>query len=174
MRTVAIEDIICVFDKDRGRKPTLEHYFSPSKKAHFIKEFLHYLNTSLLEARHGELHREQYLALILSFQLSAPLLEIPAEKELGLFYRILQKTCKVEEIDLNLHFSMAEYEGALVGEQEKAISGALEKQTGKKVELALAVDAELLGGLQAEIAGRLFDGSLRSQLKRIEDTLTKG
>ena len=35
-------------------------------------------------------------------------------------------------------------------------------------------DEDLLGGLQAEIAGRLFDGSLRSQLKRIEDTLTKG
>ena len=62
----------------------------------------------------------------------------------------------------------------MAGKQEKAISSALEKQTGKKVELAVAVDESLLGGLQAEIAGRLFDGSLRSQLKRIEDTLTKG
>ena len=62
----------------------------------------------------------------------------------------------------------------MAGKQEKAISSALEKQTGKKVELGVAVDATLLGGLQAEIAGRLFDGSLRSQLKRIEDTLTKG
>ena len=62
----------------------------------------------------------------------------------------------------------------MAGKQEKAISSALEKQTGKKVELTVTVDEDLLGGLQAEIAGRLFDGSLRSQLKRIEDTLTKG
>ncbi|PLX99232.1 MAG: ATP synthase F1 subunit delta [Desulfuromonas sp.] len=62
----------------------------------------------------------------------------------------------------------------MADKQEKAISSALEKQTGKRVELAVATDASLLGGLQAEIAGRLFDGSLRSQLKRIEDTLTKG
>ncbi len=62
----------------------------------------------------------------------------------------------------------------LPAKQEKAISSALEKQTGKRVELKIAVDPALIGGLQAEIAGRLFDGSLRSQLKRIEDTLTKG
>jgi len=62
----------------------------------------------------------------------------------------------------------------MAAKQEQAIANALEKQTGKNVELAVAVDESLLGGLQAEIGGRLFDGSLRSQLKRIEDTLTKG
>jgi len=118
MRTVTIEEIQNACAYEPGAKPTLEHYFSPTRKENFIKDFLHYLNTGLLEARHENLHREQYLALILSFQFTAPLLEIPAEKELGLFYRILQSTYKVEEIDLNLHFSMELYEGELVGEQE--------------------------------------------------------
>jgi len=58
--------------------------------------------------------------------------------------------------------------------QQKAISAELEKQTGKKVELTVDLDASLIGGLRTEIGGRLFDGSVKTQLKRIEDTLTKG
>jgi len=118
MRTVSIDDIVSACAYDPGTKPTLEHYFSPTKKEAFIKEFLHYLNSGLLEAKHGNLDKEQYLAFILSFQFTAPLLEISTEKELGLFYRILQKTYKVEELDLNLHFSMELYEGEMVGEKE--------------------------------------------------------
>ncbi len=118
MRTVTIDQIVAVYEGDLGAKPSLENYFSPTKSASFIKEFLHYLNSGLLEAKHGNLDQDQYLAFVLSFQFTAPLLEIPAEKELGLFYRILQKTYKVEELDLNLHFSLEQYEGALVGEKE--------------------------------------------------------
>ncbi|MCM2264273.1 MAG: ATP synthase F1 subunit delta [Desulfuromonadales bacterium] len=58
--------------------------------------------------------------------------------------------------------------------QQLAIGASLEKQTGKKVALNVKVDPQLLGGVQAEIGGRLFDGSVRTQLKRIEESLTKG
>ncbi|NIQ96117.1 MAG: ATP synthase F1 subunit delta, partial [Desulfuromonadales bacterium] len=61
----------------------------------------------------------------------------------------------------------------LSDQQKTAISAELEKQTGKKVELTVDVDAALIGGLRTEIGGRLFDGSVKTQLKRIEDTLTK-
>ena len=54
------------------------------------------------------------------------------------------------------------------------IGKELEKQTGKKVILSVDVDASLIGGLRTEIGGRLFDGSIKTQLKRIENTLTKG
>lgn len=59
-------------------------------------------------------------------------------------------------------------------EQQQEIKKALEQQTGKRVELQQAVDPDLLGGIKVEIGGRLFDGSLQTQLKRIEDTLKKG
>jgi len=62
----------------------------------------------------------------------------------------------------------------LDAKQQQAIKAGLEQQTGKQVELSVAVDDELIGGLQVEIGGRLFDGSLKTQLKRIEDTLKKG
>jgi len=58
--------------------------------------------------------------------------------------------------------------------QRQAIGSSLQQQTGKQVELTVAVNPALLGGLQAEIGGRLIDGSLRTQLNRIEDTLKKG
>jgi F-type H+-transporting ATPase subunit delta len=59
-------------------------------------------------------------------------------------------------------------------EQKQAIATLLEKQTGKQVVVSVEVDAELIGGLQAEIGGRLFDGSVKTQLKRIEESLTEG
>ena len=58
--------------------------------------------------------------------------------------------------------------------QQQAIGASLEKQTGKKVALNVNVDPQLIGGVKAEIGGRLFDGSVRTQLQRIEESLTKG
>ena len=55
--------------------------------------------------------------------------------------------------------------------QQQAIATSLEKQTGKQVAVSVEVDADLIGGLQAEIGGRLFDGSVKAQLKRIEESL---
>ena len=118
MRTVSIDEVVHACENAPGLKPPLEHYFSPSRKESFIKKFLHYLNTGLLDAKHGNLDADQYLAFVLSFQFTAPLLEIQAEKELGLFFRILQKTYGIEEVDLNLHFGIDEYEGEMVGEKE--------------------------------------------------------
>ncbi|PLX83300.1 MAG: ATP synthase F1 subunit delta [Desulfuromonas sp.] len=58
--------------------------------------------------------------------------------------------------------------------QVSAIGSGLEKQTGKTVKLTVEIDPSLIGGLQAQIGGRVFDGTIRTQLKRIEDTLQKG
>jgi F-type H+-transporting ATPase subunit delta len=55
--------------------------------------------------------------------------------------------------------------------QQQAIASGLEKQTGKQIALTVEVNPDLIGGLQAEIGGRLFDGSVKTQLKRIEESL---
>ncbi len=120
MRTVSIDEIVSSCEHDPGGKPSLEHYFSPTKREGFIKEFVHYINTGLLDAKHGKLNEPHYLVFVLSFQFIAPLLDIPAEKELGLFYRILRKNYGVEEIDLNLHFGTGDLREDLVNE-EKAL-----------------------------------------------------
>lgn len=55
--------------------------------------------------------------------------------------------------------------------QQQAIATGLGQQTGKQIALTVVVDADLIGGLKAEIGGRLFDGSVKTQLKRIEESL---
>lgn len=62
----------------------------------------------------------------------------------------------------------------LSSERSEAIKQEIEKQTGKQLILSLNVDESLIGGLQAEMGGKLFDGSVKTQLKRITDTLAKG
>lgn len=54
------------------------------------------------------------------------------------------------------------------------IRAGLEEQSGKKVELKVDIEPSLIGGVQVEIGGKVFDGSVKTQLKRIEDTLKKG
>ena len=58
--------------------------------------------------------------------------------------------------------------------QQQEIATSLEKQTGKQVAVSVQVDPRLIGGVRAEIGGRLFDGSVKTQLKRIEESLMKG
>jgi F-type H+-transporting ATPase subunit delta len=58
--------------------------------------------------------------------------------------------------------------------QVDEIRGALEKSTGKKVLLKVEVDPSLIGGVVTKIGDKLFDGSVRTQLNRIEDILQKG
>lgn len=58
--------------------------------------------------------------------------------------------------------------------QIEEIRTALAKSTGKKVELKVAVDPSLIGGVVTKIGGKIFDGSVRTQLARIQDILQKG
>ncbi len=53
MRTVPIDEILAACKSEYGTKPILEYYFSPTKNETFIQDFLHYLNSSLLDAKHG-------------------------------------------------------------------------------------------------------------------------
>jgi hypothetical protein len=118
MRTLTLDELLSVCEHEPGKKPQLEHYFSPTKKDQFVKDFLHYLNSGLLDAKHGKLDLDKYLSFILSFQFTAPLLEIAAEKELGIFYRILEKNYQVENLDLNLHFGRENRGSGMASEQE--------------------------------------------------------
>ena len=58
--------------------------------------------------------------------------------------------------------------------QVDGIKGALEKMTGKKVVLDVTVDSSLIGGVVTKIGDQVFDGSVKTQLKRIHDILQKG
>ena len=91
------------------------------------------------------------------------------------------RLCYLEQIESNYRSLADELAGIMSAKitaaselddvQKQAIATLLEKQTGKQVVVSVEVDANLIGGLQAEIGGRLFDGSVKTQLKRIEESL---
>ena len=110
MHTVTIDEIISLGERLDREHPSLEHYFSPTRRERFIKDYLHYLNTSLLDARHGKMDLKLYLLLVLSFQFLGPLLEIPMTKEMSLFLEILGKVYDLDDPDVNIHFSFDEIE----------------------------------------------------------------
>ena len=61
--------------------------------------------------------------------------------------------------------------------EEKQVSElrtSLEKSTGKKVLLQVELDSSLIGGVVTRIGDKIFDGSIRTQLDRIQDILQKG
>lgn len=55
--------------------------------------------------------------------------------------------------------------------EKKAISDALQTAVGKKVTLDFAVDAALIGGVSVKIQDLVWDGSVRTQLERLRQTL---
>jgi F-type H+-transporting ATPase subunit delta len=56
----------------------------------------------------------------------------------------------------------------------EALTSALSRATEKEVILEARTDPSLLGGVLARVGNLVFDGSIRSQLQRMRETLIKG
>jgi F-type H+-transporting ATPase subunit delta len=61
----------------------------------------------------------------------------------------------------------------LTEDAAESLRRALEKRTGKKIEMEIVVDPSLLGGVRASIGSTVLDGTLRSQLERLRDSLAR-
>ena len=57
--------------------------------------------------------------------------------------------------------------------QLSSITAALEKLSGKKVTISKKEDPDLLGGVVAKVGDRVYDGSLRTQLRNLREELIK-
>ena len=56
----------------------------------------------------------------------------------------------------------------------EALAARLSAVTGRQVRLAPRVDPTVLGGLVARVGSTLFDASLKTQLRRMREALSKG
>ncbi len=54
------------------------------------------------------------------------------------------------------------------------IRAAFEQRTGKRIVVETAVDDELIGGVVAQIGSIIYDGSIKSQLRRLRNDLSQG
>jgi len=60
----------------------------------------------------------------------------------------------------------------LTNDEYQTIQKALEKTTESKVVLTTAVDPTIIGGVIAEVGDKIYDGSVKSQIQKIGETLT--
>lgn len=58
--------------------------------------------------------------------------------------------------------------------QQQALVGALERRLGRTVLAETNVDAQLLGGVQVDVAGTIYDGSVRTQLHALAQRIAGG
>lgn len=54
---------------------------------------------------------------------------------------------------------------------QEALRDRLTKMTGKQVRLSFRTDEELIGGMVTRIGSTIYDGSVRSQLQRVKESL---
>jgi F-type H+-transporting ATPase subunit delta len=59
----------------------------------------------------------------------------------------------------------------LSAEAAQALEASLSKVTGKRVTMRVSVDPTLLGGVVARVGSTVYDGSVRTQLKKMRDQL---
>lgn len=55
--------------------------------------------------------------------------------------------------------------------QLENISGALKKIVNKEVDLDVSIDPTLIGGVIAEVEGMIYDGSVKTQISRLKQSL---
>jgi len=59
----------------------------------------------------------------------------------------------------------------LSDELQQSVQATLEKLTGKKVELTTSVDPSILGGIIAKVGDLVLDGSIKTQLAGLKDSI---
>ena len=59
----------------------------------------------------------------------------------------------------------------LSNEQRARLARVLSERTGRSVDLEIRVDPDLIGGAVAVVDGALFDGSLKTQLMQLRESL---
>ncbi|MEE4165885.1 MAG: ATP synthase F1 subunit delta [Desulfocapsaceae bacterium] len=59
----------------------------------------------------------------------------------------------------------------LDAELQDKVQATLEKLTGKKVELTASVDPSIIGGIIAKVGDLVLDGSIRTQLASLKDSI---
>jgi len=119
--------------------------------------------------------------------LEAVLATAPFDPIAAHFLQVLLEARKLPNLDdvLQAYAAMRDTaEGRVRGEavtpmplkdaQIRALREALAKALDKEVELETRVDPSLLGGVVARVGNLVFDGSLRTQLERMKETLIKG
>jgi F-type H+-transporting ATPase subunit delta len=90
------------------------------------------------------------------------------------FYGIREEYQRLAEEEAGLVTATVTSAGPLDERRKDRLRRALSERTGQEVQLDVKVDPSLIGGAIAEVAGVVYDGSIRAQLGQLRSNLTKG
>ncbi len=83
------------------------------------------------------------------------------------FRRMIERIEGIERVEVIVPL-------ALTDSQRTLLTGVLEERTGRKVILEETVDPGVLGGMVVKVGSTVYDGSARTQIENIRETLQKG
>lgn len=80
-----------------------------------------------------------------------------------------------KELDARMGFAEAQITSAreLGDAERRALEAQIEKVTGKKVRAHFGLDASLLGGAVVRVGSTIYDGSVKGQLERIKEAISR-
>jgi F-type H+-transporting ATPase subunit delta len=94
-----------------------------------------------------------------------------AHYRMGLIEQVCQAFRKITNELLGIAEVSVTAASPLSGEEEAALLRRFQELTGKAVELRFRVDSDLLGGVVAQVASTVYDGSIRGELDRMREKL---
>jgi len=94
-------------------------------------------------------------------------------RRLNFLPRIVEQLEK--ELNDRMGFAEAQISSAreLNDAEKQALEGQIAKVTGKKVRAQYGLDASLLGGAVVRVGSTIYDGSVKGQLERIKEAISR-
>jgi F-type H+-transporting ATPase subunit delta len=136
------------------------------------------LRNALISPAFTATDRKRVLDVVLSraglSEMSARLATLLSDRNrFGLFPEIVKAARRLADARAGRVRAEVQAAAPLSPPATESLRRALEKRTGKSVELHVEIDPSLLGGVRARIGSMVLDGTLRSQLEQLRESLLR-
>lgn len=119
--------------------------------------------------------KNDVLQKTLEGKMSAPVLNtlklMVSRKRIGILPVLLHDFVDIANEKLGMANAVVHTPFALNPEQEKDLIDYFAKLTGKTIRLETVLDSSLIGGVTVQIGDRVYDGSLKGKLDRLQKSL---
>jgi len=88
------------------------------------------------------------------------------------YIEILSRLHRLVKLDVERHTARVESAAALPADLQADVTGRIGKLYGGGVNILFSRNPELLGGLRIKVGSDLYDGSVRSRLEKLEQSLS--
>jgi len=88
------------------------------------------------------------------------------------YIEILSRLYRLVKLDVDRHTARVESATTLPADLQAEVTGRIQKIYGAGVNILFSRNPELIGGLRVKVGSDLYDGSIRSRLEKLEQSLS--